>query len=117
MKQILPWLGPLVFLGLVVNFACQYGQQWRFGRYGMPSSLLSPDGRTYIDGKTEVDPVTLAMARSGKEEECYLGALLVLIILAALVVREMRGLYRMQMKEVDRELRRIHGLPPDDERK
>ena len=60
-----------LYAALVINFLSGYGSCWECGRYGMPSTLLAADGRHYPDG-SEVDEVTLAMARSGHEEETYL---------------------------------------------
>jgi hypothetical protein len=110
MKGILPWIGPLVFLGLVLNFAGQYGRCWQFGRYGMPSSLLRADGK-YLDG-TEVDPLSLAIARSGWEEEGYLAWLFVLAVLFGALVVRMRRLQREQADLFARQLRIARGMPP-----
>ena len=64
MRNLLPWIGPVVFAALIVNFAVGYGKEWEFGRLGMPDTLLAADGEHYPNGE-EVDPMTLAMARSG----------------------------------------------------
>jgi hypothetical protein len=60
--------------------------------------------------------VSLAIARNGSEEECFLGALIVLVVLAGCVVWKRRRPYRMQMKAFDQELRRICEMRRDDER-
>ena len=71
MKLILSLLGWALLLYCGGCFVSKYGQQWEFGAYGMPVSLLAEDGFHYRDG-TEVDPMSLSIARSGYEAEVML---------------------------------------------
>jgi hypothetical protein len=57
----------LVFLALAARQISMHGKEWKFGRYGIPVSILSPDGRAYADGKP-IDPINLAIIQSGNEE-------------------------------------------------
>ena len=65
-------VGMTVWLGLGAVWLSTFGSHWSFGRYGMPRTLLSPDGRHFADGEP-LDPMTAALVRSGHEEEVYLG--------------------------------------------
>jgi hypothetical protein len=88
-------LGCLVFVALVVNWAWKYGREWEFGRFVMPNSLVAPDGLHYRSG-AEIDPVSLAIIRSGKEEEHWLAALGILACLIAWASIAVRRCYRKQ---------------------
>ena len=114
--KMVPWLGWLVFALATACFISGYGTHWDLsGRYGMPTTLFSPDGQSYRDG-SPVDPVTLAIARQGIEQEARLVALGVLLVLFTVLAFQMRRFYRNQLT-FDRELRRIRGMrPQDDER-
>jgi hypothetical protein len=114
--KLIPTLGWLFFIFVTMANIARFGTHWEFGRYGMPSSTLAADGRTYLDG-TEVDPVSLAIARSGWEEEFYLGALIMLAVLVGVTVWQMIRLQRMQMAAFEREIRRIRAMRRDDERR
>lgn len=94
---------------LVAHWVCNYGTHWTFGRYWMPSTLLAPDGRTYRDG-AEVDVMSLAIARSGFEPECYLAAATGLGLLVGTLVYKMKRLHSMQVAAFNRERRRIHDM-------
>jgi hypothetical protein len=85
------------------------GHHRMLGRYWMPSSILSPDGLMYQDG-TEVDPVTLYLAHSGLEQECYLVAVTGLTILVSVLVYKMKRLHRMQVDAFKRELQRLRDM-------
>jgi hypothetical protein len=50
--------------------AFQHGKQWHFV-YGTPELIVAPDGYHYLDGST-IDPVELALHRSGWERTFYL---------------------------------------------
>jgi hypothetical protein len=89
-------LGCLVFVSLVVNWAAKYGREWECGRYAMPHSLVAADGLHYRS-RVEIDPVTLAIIRSGREEEHWLGALSILACLIAWASIEARRWYRKQV--------------------
>jgi len=100
----------LVFVALGVNWLSKYGTQWDLsGRYCMPTTLLSPDGKTYRDG-SPVDDITLALVHRDIEQEAWLAVTGVLLVLFSAVAFEMWRLYRMEVR--DREFRRIHGMPP-----
>jgi hypothetical protein len=105
----------LVFVALGVNWLSKYGSQWDLsGRYCMPTTLLSPDGHSYRDG-SPADGFTLALVDRGIEQEAWLAAAVELPALFGALALRMRRLYRVQ-QALDRELRRIHGISPDDER-
>jgi len=66
--KVASWLGWLILGCLIVTFLGGYGKRWDLsGRYGMPTTLLSPDGQTYRDG-SPIDGVTLAFAKRGIEQ-------------------------------------------------
>jgi len=76
----------------------------------MPRSLIGPDGN-YLDG-TLPDPISAALARSGNEEEFFLiagGVLLVMFVAA------FRMILRSDQMEKDGDLRKRFGLPPRSE--
>jgi hypothetical protein len=85
MKALWGILGWVVFIGLAGNFALQHGSWWEFGKFGMPHTLVAADGVHHPNGE-EIDPVTLAMARSGVEEEAMLVGLCGVALLMAYVV-------------------------------
>ncbi|HWB12939.1 MAG TPA: hypothetical protein VG826_27185 [Pirellulales bacterium] len=60
---------PFVF---VFFWARTYDRHWEFGRYGMPRTLVSADGRHFKSGEP-LGPITTALVKSGHEEDCYLG--------------------------------------------
>jgi hypothetical protein len=72
MKFLSVWGGPLVIFLLFINFASQQGHRWNCGRYGMPHSITSADGRQYSDG-TPLDPLMGLLVRNNCEEEFFLG--------------------------------------------
>ena len=71
--KIVIWLGWLLLAFVVVSFLAKYKSHWEFGRYGMPRSLVAADGEHYLDGD-DIDPISLGIARTGREEEGYLMA-------------------------------------------
>jgi hypothetical protein len=88
MKILYTCLGPVVFTLLFINFICQYGSRWEFGRLAMPAVLLDASGTAYRDG-TMIDPITLAIAQSGKEQEAWIvavGVVMALLIWAAISI-------------------------------
>src|SRR5277367_3236324 len=87
MKLLAELLGWALFLGLAGYFFLQHGSHWEFGKFGMPHTLIAADGVHHPDG-TEIDPATLAMARTGAEEETMLAALCVLALGMAYVLRQ-----------------------------
>jgi len=101
MKGIVPWCGWLLFAGLGVNFASHYGTQWEFGRHWMPKALLAPDGCHYADGE-EIDPVSGAIARSGKEEEGFLAVVILVVGLVSFAAWKMIRRYRKEREAVQR---------------
>jgi hypothetical protein len=111
MKAV-PLLGCLLFILLTVKNIADYGKQWDLsGRYHMPTTLLAPNGETYRDG-TPIDDVTKMCVDRGIEQEVWLVALGVILILSAIAVWRMRRSYRRQLEAVDVELRRIYRMPP-----
>lgn len=79
-------LFPLFLLG---NYASHYGSRWVFGRFGIPRTLVGPDGWTYADG-SPLDPITASLIRSGREEEVMLflcGGLFVLVLMLVRTVQ------------------------------
>ena len=114
--KLVDLLGWLVFGFFTVIFISNYGSHWDLsGRYHMPTTLLSPDGQTYRDG-SPIDGVTLVLVNRGIEQEAWIVAAGVQLVLLVLLVRAMWRLPRMQLKAFDRELRRIYGMPHDGER-
>jgi len=100
-------IGLSLFAILVLNFACRYGSWWEFGsRDGMPSTLLAPDGQHLRDG-SEIDPITLAVVRSGYEEEVYLCALVIMAALVLLGVGIVRRAHRKHLARLE-EIRRFY---------
>ena len=64
-------------LFLVVAAVClskDAGTRWTAGRYGLPRSVLAPDGMHYQDGRL-VDPYTQALVERDIEEEVLLAVL------------------------------------------
>jgi len=122
--------GNVLFLVLTIRCVCAYGNEWEFGRYCMPRSLVGSDGRTYASGR-EIDSITLGLIKGDREEETFLA---VLGFLAAVGVvgggsvylghRRIRSLKRMgtmvddvkrlqgegQWKEADKLLRHCESL-------
>jgi len=62
----------MLFLCLVACCAGGRGTHWEFGRYGMPRTLVSDDGR-HDRGGWELNPMQLAMIERDIEEEVMLG--------------------------------------------
>jgi hypothetical protein len=79
----------------------------------MPTTLLSPDGKTYRDG-SPIDDFTLELVNRGIEQEAWLVAAAVLLVLFTVAASRMRRLYRMQKRAFENEFRRIHGMPRHD---
>ncbi len=70
MKRTIPlssWLGIGLFAAIILGMLWGHGREWEFSPHGIPVSALSPDGQTYRNGN-EIDPLTLAIIRSGNEE-------------------------------------------------
>jgi hypothetical protein len=101
LKSVPSILGWVIFLAVIANNLRGYGQQWEFGRYGMPSTLVAADGEHHLDG-TPVPGVVLAIKNSGREEEAELAALaFVAAVLLWLVYgwrNERRGEQRIQRR-------------------
>jgi hypothetical protein len=106
MKPI-PLLGWLVFGFCTLSWLSTYGRQWDFSG-GMPTTLLSPDGKTYRDG-APIDGLSLAIATSGHEQEASLVLMVVLLVLVAAAPFQIWRFVRLQQKAFERELRRIQG--------
>ncbi|MDX1968842.1 MAG: hypothetical protein SFV23_16830 [Planctomycetaceae bacterium] len=100
MKLVGTYWGPAFMLILGVSHLCRYGTRWELGRYGLPHSLLSSDGATYLDG-SPIDPLTAHLIRRGIEEELFLGLAIVIFLLILGVAYEIRRGIRLR-----RELRR-----------
>jgi hypothetical protein len=115
MKIVVGVLGLLVIGIQTGSCIFLFGKHWDFsGRYHMPTSLLSPDGKSYRDG-SEFDPVTYTFVKWGIEQEAWLvmvGVLLMLLI--ASILQDCR-LHRMQRKAFERELGRIREMRHVDE--
>jgi hypothetical protein len=108
MRMLLAWLGPLAMAALMMSCALGHGEGWTFGRLGMPATLLDADGKHYADGR-EVDPLSLAIARSGYEQEIWWAAVAVLVGLVAVLVLEMRRRHRLRLDVMRRKLRHYYG--------
>lgn len=79
-------VGGGLFLLLTLRQAAMYGREWDFGGdYGLPVIVLAADGRHYRDG-SEIDDITLAIARSGHEEGLELLLMGVIVSAVAYVV-------------------------------
>lgn len=94
-------IGIGIFLLVTLRQVLTYGKEWRLGRYGMPVSVLAADGRHYADG-TEVDAVTLALVRSGWQEEVELLPTGVLLACLAHLVR-----LRVRRRRTEKRCRRL----------
>jgi hypothetical protein len=109
MKSLIPWLGPVAFLLLGVYVLSQCGSHWRFGgRYGMPTTLLDESGTAYLDG-TSVDAITLALAKSGFEQELCLVLVVVIVASAVWIVIVIRRGQRHR-RRIDAMRRELQGL-------
>jgi hypothetical protein len=97
MKHVWGILGCGLFLFLTIYQATMHGRKWEFGTYGMPVSLLAEDGRHYRDG-SEVDPLTLALVRSGNEETVHLIIVGVLLLMLGWLMLECRKLHRLMVR-------------------
>ena len=78
MKNVLALFWLVIIVAFPVRVFWTHGGKWEFGPHGIPMIALSPDGKTYRDGD-ELDPLTAAITRSGKEETivgCTLGGLI-----------------------------------------
>jgi hypothetical protein len=69
----------IVFNWLVVGvgiywFAGKFEPNWELGRYYMPRMIVSADGTHFLNGE-EIDAFSLAVVRTGMEEEMLLGIL------------------------------------------
>jgi len=83
----------------------------------MPTTLLSPDGKTYRDG-SPIDEITKMLVDRGIEQEFWLVAVGVILVGLTVVAFPKKRFQRKQETALDRELRRIYGvLPREDERK
>jgi len=103
------YLACLVPVGLGVNLITEYGTQWDLsGKFHMPTTLLAPDGKHYPDG-SEIDFVTLALVNRGIEQEAWLVAIGVLLVLFTALTRAVVRACRTQ-KAFDCELRRIREM-------
>jgi len=118
MKIVVPLLGWLIFGCVTVSCITKYGTQWDFsGRFRMPTTLLSPDGKTYRDG-SPIDEITKMLVDRGIEQEFWLVAVGVILVGLTVVAFPKKRFQRKQETALDRELRRIYGvLPREDERK
>lgn len=97
-------LGWLLFAGLLVYFLSGYGSRWEFGRCAMPSTLLAADGEHHPDG-SEVDAVTLALARSGYEQEAYLlllGIMVAIWVVGGWLIWRRHQQHRARLEELRR---------------
>jgi len=78
MKNVLALFWLVIIVAFPVRVIWTHGGKWEIGPHGIPMIALSPDGKTYRDGD-ELDPLTVAITRSGKEETivgCTLGGLI-----------------------------------------
>lgn len=78
MKNVLALFWLVIIVAFPVRVFWTHGGKWEFGPHGIPMIALSPDGKKYRDGD-ELDPLTAAITRSGKEETivgCTLGGLI-----------------------------------------
>jgi hypothetical protein len=78
MKNVLALFWLVIIVAFPVRVIWTHGGKWELGPHGIPMIALSPDGKTYRDGD-ELDPLTAAITRSGKEETivgCTLGGLI-----------------------------------------
>ncbi len=94
--KTLNFLACVFFLLVAGHQVAGYGTTWEFGRFGMPKTILSADDRHYADG-SDIDPISLAIANGGNEEEFYLAGLSIIAALtgysihAAWTIRKARG--------------------------
>jgi len=95
MRFIAPVLGWLIFLGTGVQFLAGYGTRWEFGPYGFPVSLVASDGCHYLDG-VAIDPITLALIRSGHEQDVGLALLVLLVIVVLWLCVELCKFHRLR---------------------
>jgi hypothetical protein len=115
--MILSLLGWVMMGCITVSCLSGYGRQWDLsGKYHLPTTLLAPNGKTYRDG-SRIDDVTKALVDSGIEQEVELVLVVVILVFGMALQVRMRHSYRMQMKEIDRALRRNYGMPPRHERR
>jgi hypothetical protein len=87
-------LGWCVFVFTSGYQALRYGRRWDFGGpFGLPRALLSPDDRFYADG-SPLDPLTLAVVRSGHGTEITAAVCACLALLVVLAAIQYRALAR-----------------------
>lgn len=82
-NKVAPAGGWIILFILLGNSALQYGNRWEFGKYGMPQSLVAPDGQHYTDGSL-IDPISRQLIALGIEQEAFL--LLLAFMIACLVM-------------------------------
>lgn len=101
-----------LLLTQLVVVGSQYGTRWELRRWYMPHSLLSPDGRTYADGRW-VDSFTMLMVHYDCEEEAYLvwtGSMLFVICLNVRSRRRQRQSQREKALLLARLIKLKHKL-------
>jgi hypothetical protein len=105
MKNVLALIWLVIMIGLPVSVIWNHGGTWEFGPHGIPVSVLSADGKTYRNG-SEIDPITAAIARSGKEEPllgCTLGVVSALLACLAFKVRREKHVLNIRAKHRESE--------------
>ena len=123
MGRIFMCLGWLLFIGIIANFVYEHSKRWECGRYYMPHTVLAADGTHYRDG-SEVEAIQLMIARSGNEEEIWLGVIGLLLCMLALIVRyvskahrAVRDFERQQMMNVNDDSREPACVPEPEQKR
>jgi hypothetical protein len=107
MRNALSFLGYALLIAMILHVACRHGTKWEFGRYGMPRTLVAADGVSYLDG-TEIDEYSLALARSGNEEEVWLAIYAIIGTILAYGTYSILMQRRRYFAAFYRELERLH---------
>jgi hypothetical protein len=105
MGKMCSLLGWSIFLFVLVGFAAQYGKRWEFGPHGF-NTLVAEDGQNYRGDGTAIDPITLALHRSGHDGAC-LWALLGVIGAALAYVAYAVGSSHRQLAKLDESFRQL----------
>lgn len=89
-ELLIGFAGMSIFAYCIWGNLSHYGTRWECGRWYMPRTLFSPNGRTYADGEW-IDPYSVALAKSGWEEEVFLVVTVgVIVVLGREIVRAFR---------------------------
>lgn len=64
------WIGFALLLLCGIPHFLEYGHRWELSAWGLPHSLVTPDGKQFADG-SPVDPLTQKLVESGWESAIY----------------------------------------------